>query len=236
MQRHLGRARAGRIRRPAVTVLVAVAAGLAASGCRTDPDVAAYVGQETLTEARVDAVVADAQAKATGKEGVKVPTRSDIVMTFVLGRACEVKQAADKFPDPGQPVTPDAVAQSDQVPADSEYARQRAEAYTCLAGAPVGSAVPPSEADIQEIYDKAKAAGLVDRPLADIREQLAADGSVRQAMAVRAMLASLVAGGNVTVNPRYRPLTFTVSDLGTGQPLVVAVIGEDGTGAVRDLS
>jgi hypothetical protein len=50
------------------------------------------------------------------------------------------------------------------------------------------------------------------------------------------MLTDLVKDADVRVNPRYRPMEFRVSDLGSGEPLVIAVVGDAGSDAVRDIA
>jgi hypothetical protein len=217
--------------RAAVLVL---GAALALVGCADDPDVAAYVGDERLAESEVDRLIADATAKAAGRQGVGAPSRSDVVITHVLGRLCADRQAKDGFP--GREVTVAQISEIDSVPADSGYAQLRASTYTCLSGMPVANAVLPTDADLQDIYDRAVSKGLLDVPLSEIRDQLAADPSVQQAIAVKRMLTDLVDAGDVRVNPRYRPMEFRVSDLQTGQALIVAVVGEPGSDAVRDVA
>ncbi len=224
--------------------------GLVASGCQSDPEVAAYVGSESITEAQVDQVYNNAQAlKREAGAPTPAPTqaspepyasameskpsRSDVVTTLVLTRVCADLQARQGFPS--TEISPEQIAAVDQVPASSDYARERAKMYSCLAGVPVTSAATPTDAELQDIYDRAKAKQLVTVPLSQIRDQLAADTGLQQAVAVNRVLTQMVAEGDVRVNPRYRPMEFTVSDLGSGEPLVVLEMGEPASDAVRDL-
>jgi hypothetical protein len=224
--------RAGVARR--TVVALALGGGFALAGCEADPGVAAYVGAETITEADVDRYVGDATTKAAGKQGLSAPSRSDVVITYVLGKLCSQRQAREGFT--GQPVSPDQIQQIDSVPKDSDYAEMRSATYTCLSGLPNPGQAQPTEEDLQDIYDRAQAKGLVQVPLAEIRNQLADDASVRQAIAVKRMVADLVKGADVRVNPRYRPMEFRVSDLGSGEPLVIAVVGDPGSDVVRDIA
>jgi hypothetical protein len=234
--------------------VVPLLAGLALTGCRTDPSIAAYVGDLRITEAEVDEIVEDAAAKVAtagtatptpqptpepggqppAPAGWKAPTRTDVLITLVLGKLCADDQAAKGYQ--GQSVTPQQVAEVDRVPADSTFAVKRAGTYTCLSAAPSGSVQEPSDAEIEEIYKRAVDHGLSPAPLNDIRDQLKADAGVRQALGVRRFIDELVKNGNISVNPRYRPMEFPVSDLGSGYPLIVATVGEAGSGAVRDLT
>src|SRR5262245_34712827 len=95
-------------RAPWVAVGV-LAAGLALTGCRSEPTVAAYVDQKKITEANVDSMINDAadakdeaikKAKKDNKPGdvdaaqaLKVPVRSDVVTTLVLSPVCDQAQA-----------------------------------------------------------------------------------------------------------------------------------------------
>jgi hypothetical protein len=224
--------RAGVARRAVVSL--ALGCGLALTGCEADPGVAAYVGTEKITEADVDRLVGDAAAKVAGQEGLSAPSRGDVVITYVLAKLCTDRQAREGFT--GQPVSRDQIQQIDSVPKDSAYAELRSTTYTCLSGLPNPGAAEPTEADLQDIYDRAQAKGLVQVPLNEIRDQLAADGNVRQAIGVKRMLTELVRGADVRVNPRYRPMEFRVSDLGSGEALVIAVVGDAGSDAVRDVA
>jgi hypothetical protein len=219
--------------RRAVAAL-ALGCGLALAGCESDPGIAAYVGSAKITEAEVDRLVNEAAAKAAGQQGLSAPTRSDVVVTYVLGKLCSERQAREGFA--GQAVTRDQIQQIDSVSKDSAYAELRAITYTCLSGLPNPGQVQPTDADLQDIYDRAQAKGLVQVPLDQIRDQLAADASVQQAIAVKRTLSDLVKGADVRVNPRYRPMEFRVSDLGSGEPLVIAVIGDPGSDAVLDIA
>jgi hypothetical protein len=225
-----GRARVAR----RAVVSLALGCGLALTGCQADPGVAAYVGTEKITEADVDRLVDDAAAKAAGQQGLSAPSRGDVVITYVLGKVCAERQAREGFT--GQTVSRDQIQQIDSVSKDSAYAELRSGTYTCLSGLPNPGDAQPTEADLQDIYDRAQAKGLVQVPLDQIRDQLTTDASVRQAIGVKRMLTELVKNADVRVNPRYRPMEFRVSDLGSGEALVIAVVGDTGSGAVRDIA
>ncbi len=253
------RAAAGRAAVRCVVAVLTLGAGLALTGCQSDPGVAAYVGSENITEAQVDQIFDNAQALKTEAAAQQAaagpqpsaqptpaptpapfasasevkPSRSDVVTTLVLANVCAKLQAEQGFASTD--ITPEQIAAVDQVPPNSDYARERAKMYSCLAGIPVTSAAAPTDAELQQIYDRAKAKGLVEVPLSQIKDQLAADTGLQQAVAVNRTLTKMVNDGDVRVNPRYRPMEFTVSDLGSGEPLVVLQMGEPASDAVRDL-
>jgi hypothetical protein len=217
------------------TVVLAVGVGLILAGCRSSPTVAAYVGGSSITEAQVDGVLANARAALGAEPGTQPPGRSAVVTTLVLDKVCHAEQAKRGFSP--NPIGVEQIKQLEKVPADSDYARARSSVYSCLAGVPIpDTGTQPSDAELRDIYDRAKAKGLVRVPFEQIREQLAADPGVQQALAVNRELTSLVQHGDVTVNPRYRPMEFPISDLGSGQTLIVLPVGEPPSDAVHDAS
>jgi len=222
-------------RRLVPVVALALLGALGLAGCRAQPTVAAYVDQTKITEEQVDAMVADAKAKAATPEeqGTRAPGRGDVVSTIVLNQLCDDLQKQQGFNKP--PVSTEQIKQSEGTPSSSEFAKIRANLWSCLSGVPVETQ-EPTDAELRELYNLAKAAGAVDVPFEDIRAQLAADQSVRQALAIDRTLTEAAKGKDITVNPRYRPLMFPVFTLQSGEAIVSIPMGELGSGAVRDLS
>jgi hypothetical protein len=255
-----------RARRPVLRRFVTVAAltlciGPALAACRSEPGVAAYVGSDKITESQIDGLIANAAAAAdtdnaanlkakveslrnsgqptdgvtlTETELTKAPSRLQVVTAFVLQEVCGNLRETEHFAD--KPVTVEQVAQGQHVSARSEYAQTAAKAYGCLNGVPVTGGATPTDAEIQDIYDRAKAQGIVNVPLSQIQSQLKADSSVQQALALNRAFTKMVNDGDVSVSPRYRPIELTVSDLGTGKPLIVLTLGEPASGAVRNVT
>lgn len=218
-----------------VSLAVLAVLGVAAlTGCRTEPTVAAYVNQSRVTEEQVDHMVADATTAAAMPEeqGTRAPGRADVVSTIVLDQLCEQVHAKLGFTKPQ--ISTEQIKQSEGAPSVSQYAKVRANLWSCLSGVPVG-ATEPSDAELREIYDLAKAAGAVDAPYQDIKDQLGADQSVRQAVAIDRAMTEAARANDISVNPRYRPLTFPVFTLQNGDAIVSIPMGELGSDAVRDL-
>ncbi|MER5455376.1 hypothetical protein ABT008_11395 [Micromonospora sp. NPDC002389] len=229
-----------------LVAVASVAVGLVAlSGCRSEPGVAAYVGDHRITEDAVTEVIDDARAKnpepteaaepVPGQQ-VRLPGRSEVVSTLVLGQVCERISAAEGYRPQGQAEVAQ-VAQQLGISPEATYARQVAELYTCLSGIPVGSPVAPTEQELADLVAAGKRAGAVP---ADVTVEQAApqlDGEqLRQALATRDALAGAVETYDVTVNPRYRPLEFPVLSF-AGQAVAVGVpLGEPGSDAVTDVS
>ncbi|MFI7075989.1 hypothetical protein ACIBO1_01685 [Micromonospora sp. NPDC049903] len=227
-----------------LVAVASVAVGLVAlSGCRSEPGVAAYVGDHRITEDAVTEVIDDARAKnpepaepVPGQQQVRLPGRGEVVSTLVLGQVCERISAAEGYRPQGQAEAAQ-VAQQLGISPEATYARQVAELYTCLSGIPVGSPVAPTEQELADLVAAGKRAGAVP---ADVTVEQAApqlDGEqLRQALATRDALAGAVETYDVTVNPRYRPLEFPVLSF-AGQAVAVGVpLGEPGSDAVTDVS
>jgi hypothetical protein len=219
-----------------MAVALTLCAGFVLSACRSEPGVAAYVGDDVLTESEIDSTI-DEVVKAS-QESARVPSRSDVVVTFVLNKGCAAKQAQEKFAS--APVTIEAVANAESIPANTQYARDRTALHACVGGVPTTDTVP-TEAELREIFDRAIDEQLIDPATVyeQVKGQIAGDSRVIEGLATRHLLSSLVADGEVSVNPRYRPLNMGFSAVhsatGASVPLVMMTIGEPGSDAVRDI-
>jgi len=237
MQRVRGLAAGGR----ALLVFV-LGCGLLLTGCRADTKVAAYVGDEQLTEADVDRMISGVTtaveelkksnpATPPDPASLQIPGRGDIVLIYVVDRLCAQRQDREKFPT-GQ-LTDEQRQQL--VPLPTEYYQLRLHAFSCMRGIPPSQS-QPTEADLRELYDRAAAKGLLNTSYEEIKGRLAADPDIRAAIASKHDLAEMSAAGRLSVNPRYRPLEYLVNDFQTGVRLVVVILGEPGSGgAVRDV-
>lgn len=239
---------------------------LGLSACRSAPGVAAYVGSDQITEARVTQLVdevakiksdadaaaatAAAAAKKAQEEGkpdaqqqaalaaqasetaqaVVVPSRETVVQTLVLGKVCGQLQADKKFPN--AQVTKDQVVQSENIPPATEYAQVRTDALACFYGIPA-SPVKPTEADLREVYRNGVAAGAIDpsNKFEDLVAQLSSDQQLAVALGARQELAAAAKAANISVNPRYRELSFPVLRFQKG-PAISAPLGQPASDAV----
>lgn len=222
------------IRRLASIPVIAAVGVLALAGCRSEPGVAAYVGDTRITEERVTAIVDDAaRALREVAPDTAPPARSVVVSTLVLGEVCE---RLDAQPQPGQsPITPEQAAQEFMVPPDTEFAREIAKLYTCLQAVPVGAPVAPTPEQLAEVLKRARAAGAIPDGMSDENAAGQFDSHpLRTALAQRKALSEAVARHNVTVNPRYRPLEFPVLRFRDASVAVGVPLGEPGSDAVID--
>ncbi|WP_433390045.1 hypothetical protein [Micromonospora sp. KLBMP9576] len=234
-----------------LAAVASVVLGLVAlSGCRAEPGVAAYVGDQRITEDAVTALVDDLRAKnptptgqpAAPAEGqppaqpAQLPGRGEVVSVLVLAEVCERVSAERNYQSSAQ-VRPEQVAQQLGLSPDTEYVREAAALYGCLSGVPAGTPAEPSAQDLKDVVAAGRAAGAIP---ADVTDEAAAgqlDGEqLRMALATRKSLAEAVAAYDVTVNPRYRPLQFPVLSFAGNAPAVSVPLGEAGSDAVTDVS
>jgi hypothetical protein len=233
---------------------VAALAGLALTACQRDPSVAATVGSDKITEAQVDAIIADAQHNrpnpataspspeaSPGASPAPSPApaaplgpvqinRADVVRYLVLDKMCAADQARRHFAN-GQPAD---ISEVKQISPDSEYNKLFAHMTACLNGLVTGIApVTPTDAEAREIYDRAAAQGL-DVPAFDqVKDQLVQSQEVQQRIAIKRTLEDQSKAQNVSVSPRYRPIEFGLLPSSSDEPipfegpqLLVATIGQ----------
>jgi hypothetical protein len=236
------------VTRRITTRRVAAAAGialamLALSACRDSPNAAAYVGDTTITEQRVTEIVDDAaklkaddvqtaanSSDAKAKEDAAklvVPTRQAVVHALVLDQVCGDMQARQGFKD--APVTKEQVVQGLGMPAKSIYADVLTSSLACLQGIPATNATP-TPADLREVYDNGVKAGAIDPTGAEssfeaLSAQFAQDPQLAAALGTRAALAEELKKSDVSVNPRYRELTYPILSFEKG-PALEIVLGQ----------
>ncbi|WP_018218598.1 hypothetical protein [Salinispora vitiensis] len=221
-----------------------VVVGLVAlTGCRTEPGVAAYVGDQRITEDTVDSILdelrdsrAATEAPELGGPAPELPPRSQVVGTWVVGTLCD-QVSADQGYQPLGRVEPVQVAGQLGLPPESEYVRQLAALHTCRSGLPAGNSVAPTEQELAEVIAAGRAAGVIspDTPDAVVAGQLDVP-QLRNALASRRVLAEAAGEYDVTVNPRYRPLEFPVLNFSSEVAAVSVLLGEPGSDAVTDVS
>lgn len=216
---------------------------VALTGCRTEPGVAAYVGDQQITEDTVDSILdelrdsrAATEAPELGGPAPELPPRSQVVSELVLGQVCD-QVSADQGYQPRGRVEPVQLAGQLGLPPESEYVQQLAALHTCLSGLPVGEPAAPTEQELAEVIAAGRAAGVIspDTPDAEIARQLDVP-QLRNALASRRALAEAAGEHGVTVNPRYRPLEFPILNFSSEVAAVSVPLGEPGSDAVTDVS
>jgi hypothetical protein len=234
------------VTRRITTRRVAAAAGialtmLALAACRDSPSVAAYVGATTITEQQVTDIVDDAtklkdEAVAAAKgdaaaqqaaAALVVPTRQAVVHALVLDQVCAGMQAKQGFKD--AEVTKQQVVEGFGMPANSTYADALTSSLACLSGIPATNATP-TDVDLREVYDNGVKAGAIDPNVPDnsfesLSTQFASDPQLAAALGTRAALAEELKKSDVSVNPRYRELTYPILSFEKG-PALEIVLGQ----------
>jgi hypothetical protein len=221
-----------RVRRVAPVLVLALIAGLALAGCRSQPDTAAYVGDARLTNEQLEDLFSEVSS-----QGASRSSRTAVVQWWVLNELGR-RIAADK----GYQIPEAQVAQAAQqygLKPDSPLARLAAEEQAVLQG--IASSVKPtpaSEEDLRAVYDKGRKAGVIppDITFEQARPELDVD-ALRAALTQRDLFRDAAKTYNLTVNPQYLPLSYTVLPFSTqnGQvPAVEVPLGDSGDGAVVD--
>ncbi|MEU1835599.1 hypothetical protein [Micromonospora chersina] len=225
-----------------LVAVASVAVGLVAlTGCRTEPGVAAYIGDHRVTEDQVTSILDEmrdglAASPATAQQAsAMLPGRDQVVATLVLRDVCR-DLSADKGYQPQGQVSAAQVAQQTGLPADAVYPQRVAEFYTCLSGVPAGEQAAPSQEELATVIAAGRSAGAIPPDVSDAEAAGQLDGAqLRSALATRKVLADAIGGYDVSVNPRYRPLLFPLLSFKGDVAAVSVPLGEAGS-AVTEIS
>jgi hypothetical protein len=240
---------------------IAVVASLGLGGltaCRSEPSVAAYVGDDIrITEARVQEVWDDAST-AVREASADQPdpaaamtampiTRADIVRTLVSHDVLGEVAKRESVPAPAELPLGDYATQL-KLPQTAEYVRLYAESDALIRALRTkvqSSAGAPSDDVLREVFDVLVQAQEVPggTTFEQFKTQLPAENLalVKTAAAVRTEVAETTDAMKITVNPRYQPLGIPVLEFqtqdGALKPLVNVPLGEaPGNNPVTDIS
>nr|WP_221376736.1 hypothetical protein [Actinoplanes polyasparticus] len=239
---------------------IAVVASLGLSGltaCRSEPSVAAYVGDDTrITEKRVQEVwddafaavqTANADAEASAPPATLSITRADIVRTLVSNNVLTEVVQRESVTAPAELPLGDYATQL-RLPQDAEYVRLYAESDALIRALRTkvqAAAADVTDDDLREVFDVLLSAQEVPAgtTFEQFKTQLPAENLalVKTAAAVRAEVAETTDAMKITVNPRYQPLTIPVLEFqtqnGALKPLVSVPLGATPDGnPVTDVS
>jgi hypothetical protein len=231
---------------------IAVVASLGLGGlsaCRSEPSVAAYVGNDTrITEKRVQEVWDDAfaalqTANAGAEAGASAPpatlsiTRADIVRTLVSNNVLTEVAQRESVTAPAELPLGDYATQL-RLPQDAEYVRLYAESDALIRALrtkvqAAAAAADLTDDDLREVFDVLVEAQEVPAgtTFEQFKTQLPAENLtlVKTAAAVRKEVAETTDAMKITVNPRYQPLTIPVLEFqtqnGALKPLVSVPLG-----------
>ncbi|MDG4789797.1 hypothetical protein O7626_28380 [Micromonospora sp. WMMD1102] len=240
-----------RARRLASIAVIAVLGSTVLSACRSDSNVAVYLGDKKITEDEVTSVLDDVRSKASPaaepaaieQAGAtpapdapepKTPSRAEVVGTLVMREVC-LKLAADKGFKPSEQAPVERVAEATGLPANSRYVQLFSELDACRAGIPVTQPVAPTKEELLDVVTRGRAAGVIPPDAKDGEAGQQLDGDVlRRALAMRNVLTEALESTDVTVNPRYRPLEYPVLTFSDSSPALVVPIGPAGSDTVID--
>ncbi|MET7417736.1 hypothetical protein [Dactylosporangium sp. NPDC005555] len=198
-----------------VLALVAALAATSLAGCRSDPNVAVYLGDRAVTIAQVTDVAENL---------IFAPAQRGDVTGYVLGSMIigEVggRLAASRGLTVRHDTDPALIAQYYGVPADAPIVPIVTEAQDVLltlAGAV--TPVDPSRSQQRAAFDALFFAG--GRPVSDLYvfeqvQYLLNRDTIGRMIALRRQLDEAVAASGITVNPRYQGLAY-------GLPITVEI-------------
>jgi hypothetical protein len=247
-----------RARRLASAAVVAAIAVTGLSACRSAPDVAAYIDAGNITTADVQRVYDDAKTKAdaaTNSQAAQnpapaptdspgpadaLPLTPGTVLETLVSHNVLMRLAQTHNVQIPTPLPLDTYAKILKLPATADYVRLFVEVeglqFALNQG---GQGGPLTDADIRDIFDRAKKQQLVDP--ASTPEQfgagLSADGKkvLGTAVALRNEAHTDIVQQHIRLNPRFGPVEvpiFTQRDQQTGQAavLVAQPVGDPAAG------
>jgi hypothetical protein len=198
-----------RARRVALVAALAVLGAAALAGCRSQPNVAAYVGDLKITEAKVNQVIDEVLPRMNKSQLGAV--RQDVVRWLVVGEVA--RRVAAERGYPVEDADRDQLAAQAQLPTGTRLARVYGD-WLINVNAVYAKAQPveATSEDLHAIYDQQVADGSLP-PGTSFEEATANVDQARLARVVglRNALRDAAKRMHVTVNPRYRPLVLTLA-------------------------
>ncbi|WP_166383259.1 hypothetical protein [Catellatospora methionotrophica] len=188
---------------------------LALTACRSNPSVAAYVGDQSFTEDKVTTLTEQAaKVQETAQPGDDAAIRTHVVQLLIYNTLCKRIAAEKGVKLPAAEARP------------SEYETLSQETQACVQALPLDQ-MKPSDEDLRKVYDNGVKAGVLDgkQPFEQTKAELAGNPQVAGAIAVYRVLTEAAKAADVTVNPRYRPLDLPVLTAGERGPVLSAPFG-----------
>lgn len=210
-------------RRMATVAVLGALAATALSSCGLKPDTAARVGSTTITEKQVDQAIDSTSGKVT---------RNQVVQDMVIGTACKNYANEKKISfDPAQA----AQQLSQQGVPSGAYLNTLASKNACLAAVVEEGDTQPTEAELRKLYDdvtKLNPNGFGTYEQA--KQQFLQNPTVTNAFAVHHVFTKVVKDQHISVNPRYRTLTFPLLATASQDVVLQVELGEPANSAVTD--
>jgi hypothetical protein len=246
-----------RARRLASTAVVAALAVAGLSACQQSPDVAAYVGDATISEERVQAVYgqvrdqltaareqarqqqAGAGASAEALPPLTMPIKQQDVLNTLLSVDVLRKSAQAHGLQAADSPTVEQVAQARNYSPDWEYTKLYTETYRLRTA--LQSKVTPAtltEADLRDVHRRLVQGGAADpsTTFEQFQSTLSPENKslLQTYVALRTELQKIVEDENVKLNPRYgnQQITLLSAQGGNGEdvPLISLAFNGDAAG------
>jgi len=209
-----------RARRLALVVVLALVGGVILAGCRSQPGVAAYVGDKKYTVRQVDEIV-DRIVKLNNQRSQEPPDRRQVVpisRQLVLGAMVYGDLEADLLAERGltaQSGNATAIARSFGLEMSDPYAQLLGTYYdrfTVLAQSGAGTGAAPTRDQLLRYYHAGVEAGVyragaTDDDIANSRDVPA---DVLADLGAQALVDQAAKDKHVVVNPRYAPLPLPI--------------------------
>jgi hypothetical protein len=248
----VGAARAGghervttmqRARRVAFLAVLALVGGLALSGCRSQPNAAIYVGSTSYSQKQVDRLANQflklpnstrAAARTTVAQWLVVRDLGKRLVAEKKWAAPEVDVAgtAEQFQTELQSADPN---KAKQMVTDAGPLIKLVAEFAAYSGAVRQHAPPvePTDADYADLYQRAKAASLVDPSQDEAAFRQGLNPQIAQTFAsylgARKLYTDAIKRANVVINPKYGPAEFAVWQQ-QSSPLVVIALNAKSSG------
>jgi hypothetical protein len=239
-----------RARRVVSTAVVAILAAAGLSACQQSPDVAAYVGDETITQDRVQKIYDQVKDELTAAREqaqqqspaspaaspLSMPIKQQDVLNTLLSLDVLRKSAQAHGVQAAAEPTVDQVAQSRNFSPSWEFTKLYTETYQLRAA--LQTKVPPAtltEADLRDVYKRLIAGGAAD-PSTKFEDFVNGLGDQNKTLlqtyvALRNELQTITTDEKVKLNPRYGDQQVTLlsaqSAEGKDVPLVVFTFAGD---------
>jgi hypothetical protein len=231
-----------RVRRGALVAVLALVGAFVLTGCRSEPGIAAYVGDEKITVDRVDAVFNAVDQVNAGRTAEVEPgpipiSRQFVLSLIVYGDLAQQVMDQKSLKESGQFL--DIVAQNYGLPLDHPYTQllgRYLDRINVLRHN-AGSAQPPREG-VLRYYQTLVGARLFTPGLSDDEAVQSLNQPLVVAdLNVQATLADLGNKTKLTINPRYEPLSLPLL-IAVGQQTQLAELpfGPTGQPFVTDVS
>jgi len=234
-----------RARRLASTAVVAVLAIGGLSACRSEPDVAAYLGDgKTIAEDRVEAIYNEARfeltksrkqiqqqnapgASASALPPVEVPFKQKDVLNALLSVDVLEQAAAATGVQAASEPTVEQIAQASSYSPNWLYTKLYARTYQLRSALlPKVTPAPLTDADLRPVYERLVAGGAGEAASYEqFKSQLSDQNkqALQQSIGLRNQLAKIIEDDAIKTNPRYgdQQLVLLSAQLDSGNvPLV----------------